>query len=660
MKNTRIPSVPLFVHDPFFSIWSPADHANEATTTSWNDKEMPVTAVLTLDGAAYSVVGRSETLPKLPQVGLAVTPTQTHYTFANAAVQLDVTFAQHFDLADLQSVSESITYVQMRLTVLDGGQHQAALDWRFDGSITYERLCDNRLLTKRLTVGDTQAVWLGKARQTPLGDSGDQNNIDWGYLYLACANQPGATVAAAQDWNQQGLAAHFDLTQLPVATLLVAYDDLHAIDYFGTVQNAYWKAAAPSLPALLAKRLPQTTAILADCERLDAKILDLAGSVGGADYQLICATAYRQAIAAHKLIRDENGEPVFLSKENNSNGCIGTVDVSYPSIPLFLAFNPVLVEGMMRPIMRFAALPVWHFDFAPHDVGRYPYATGQVYGLDTTAGLDDGTRQEQGDTAALLYQYPAETNAYDLRYQMPVEECGDMIIMASTVDLLLHDDFLVTHHDQLIAWSQFLIRNGQDPDNQLCTDDFAGHLAHNVNLSLKAIVALGALGKALATHAEFAQEGRELSATAQKMAAIWRDSARSETDTRLAFDQANTWALKYNLVWDEVLKLNLFDEGVGQRELARYQRESNRYGAPLDNRATYTKVDWLLWVATMSQDKAQLAQLIAPVARYLNETPTRVPFSDWYDTVSGEWVSFRNRTVIGGVFMPLLKALQRF
>lgn len=660
MQNTRIPSVPLIVHDPYFSVWSPADHLNDTTTTSWTGKPMPITAVLTVDGVDYSIAGYDPDLAKLPQVGLTIHPTRTVYTFANAQVQLTVTFAQHFDLTDLQALSEPITYLQTAIKVLDGQEHILRLRWRFDAHLTYENLNDNRLVTKQLIAGPAQMAFVGKAKQSPLNSSGDLIDIDWGYLYLAAANTSVAQVRAYQDWNKRGLEAVLDLTAAPKQTLLVAYDDLQAINYFGTAQNAYWKLEEPSLPALLGKRLPQAEGIFADCARIDQEIADQAQTIGGEDYELICATAYRQAIAAHKLIRDEQGKVIFLSKEDNSNGCIGTVDVSYPSIPLFLAFNPELVQGMLRPIYRFAKLPVWQYDFAPHDVGRYPYATGQVYGLNRDGELDDGSMNQQGDTVAMYYQYPASADCYNFEYQMPVEECGDMIIMAATVDLLQHDGNLIANHDQLLQWSQFLIENGQDPANQLCTDDFAGHLAHNVNLSLKAIVALGALGKALSAYPEYAEEGQQLTAKAHAMADIWINTAASATDTRLAFDQADTWALKYNLVWDSVLDLQLFPETIAQQEIARYCQEANKYGTPLDSRATYTKADWLLWVASLASDADQFSNLIKPVVSFLNESPSRVPFSDWYDTQSGKWVSFRNRTVIAGVFMPMLKALHRF
>ena len=56
----------------------------------------------------------------------------------------------------------------------------------------------------------------------------------------------------------------------------------------------------------------------------------------------------------------------------------------------------------------------------------------------------------------------------------------------------------------------------------------------------------------------------------------------------------------------------------------------------------------------MAQKKADRQALIAPVAKYLEETPSRYPFSDWYDTVSGQYCHFKGRSVQGGIYMPLL------
>lgn len=162
---------------------------------------------------------------------------------------------------------------------------------------------------------------------------------------------------------------------------------------------------------------------------------------------------------AHKLVADTEGELLFLSKECYSNGCMATVDVSYPSVPMFLLYAPELVEGMIRPILKYAEMDAWTFEFAPHDIGQYPIGNGQVY----------SENQREG--------------------QMPVEECGNMLVMGASVALAGGNrDYLFSHMDTLGEWADYLTEFGLDPENQLCTDDFAGHLARNANLSVKAVM----------------------------------------------------------------------------------------------------------------------------------------------------------------------------
>lgn len=323
-------------------------------------------------------------------------------------------------------------------------------------------------------------------------------------------------------------------------------------------------------------------------------------------------------MAAHKLFTDKEGNLMFFSKENNSNGCINTVDLTYPSAPLFLAYNPDLQKAMMTSIFEYSATGRWNKPFPAHDLGTYPIANGQVYGGD-----------------------------------MPIEEGGNMVILAAAIAKAEGNaNYAKKYWDLLTIWTDYLVEYGQDPENQLCTDDFAGHWAHNANLSVKAIMGVAGYSE-MAKMLGLNNVADEYAEKAKKMAQKWMEMAGENDHYRLAFDRANTWSQKYNMVWDKMWGLNIFP-GVIDREINYYLTKQNAFGLPLDSRKEYTKSDWIMWTAAMASDMETFQKFVDPLYKYINETPSRVPISDWHHTDSGEWVGFRARSVIGGYWMKVL------
>ncbi len=213
--------------------------------------------------------------------------------------------------------------------------------------------------------------------------------------------------------------------------------------------------------------------------------------------------------------------------------------------------------------------------------------------------------------------------------------------------------FAAKYWPQISRWANYLREKGLDPENQLSTDDFAGHLAHNANLSVKAITALESYA-ALARMLGKTREASQYHADARTMASKWLTMARDGDHTRLAFDRPGTWSQKYNLVWDKVLGLGIFPNALFESEVAFYLKNQKPYGVPLDSRKTYTKLDWIVWSATLSESKSDFGALVDPVHRFMTESPTRVPLSDWYETTDGKQVGFQARSVVGGVYMKML------
>ena len=653
----RPPAVPLIAHNPYFSVWSMADHLTDQDTKHWTGSPQPITGLARIDGEVYRFMGAEpRSLPSMQQMSLLVTPTRTIYTFTAKQVTLTVTFFTPAFPNDLDVLSRPVTYltvsatsaVSRDVTVLIDVDPVIAVNTR-DESVTW-----GRGRAAGLTV-----LFAGSRDQRVLNRPGDDLRIDWGYFRLAIPDSQEAQFAesakALNSFASTGMLPESDDLDMPRMPrdhaahlavvlpfgkvsdaavsrhVLLAYTEEYAIEYLGRKLRPYWQRNNETVQQMLSDAEAQYPTLVSRSERFDRDLTSDLTSAGGSDYAQLAILAYRQTLAAHELAADVDGTPMLFPKENFSNGCISTVDVIYPSAPFFLFFNPSLLQAQLKPVMEYAALPRWRWPFAPHDLGTYPLADGQVYG---------GGEVSEDD-------------------QMPVEESGNLLIL---VDALGREqdnwEFARQYWPQLTQWAAYLRDKGLDPANQLSTDDFAGHLAHNANLSVKAIEALAAYSQ-IADALGKPNIAAEYAHLAKEMASKWQTMAIDGDHYKLAFDRPGTWSQKYNLVWDQILDLHLFPPEVRQTEIAFYLKHLNRFGLPLDNRRDYTKLDWEVWTATLA-DSSQPGShetfdaLLHPIANWVNEGPTRVPLTDWYDTKTGIQSGFQARSVVGGVYIKAL------
>jgi hypothetical protein len=614
--------------------------------------------VIRVDGQPMRFLGGPTWLTQTAeQTDVQVQATRTIYEFACKGVRLKVTFTSPLLMDDLEALSRPASYVTFEVAAEGGRARNVQVYFDISGEWAVDQP-QQAVTGGRVKHSNLNVMCLKSLEQPVLAKAGDDLRIDWGTLYLGVPKASGwktqlsqaayvrdafigtgqvgegdsaCLPSPANSWGGPVLGAVWNAGQVGTTKkrshLVIAYDDEYSIEYFGKPLRAWWRRKEGMTAAIMLTAAQRDyEPLMKRCVAFDKRLAADARRCGGQRYADLAALAYRQAIAAHKLVAGPKGEAFFFSKENFSNGCICTVDVTYPSSPLFLLYNPDLLKGMMDPIFEYCGKKAWKHPWAAHDLGTYPKANGQVYGRD------------------------------GVLYHMPVEECADMIILTAAISHVEgHAKYAGKHWTLLTRWAEYLKAKGLDPEDQLCTDDFAGRLARNANLSIKAILALGCYGRLAGMLREkgVAQQYMDL---AKGFALSWEAMADDGDHYRLAFDKPGTWSQKYNLVWDRVLGLGLFDPKVARKEVAYYLKRQNRYGVPLDNRQDYTKSDWIIWSATLAERPADFRKMVEAVWLYAHETSSRVALSDWHYTTSGRHRSFVARSVVGGFFMPLLRA----
>ena len=638
MAMTRLPAFPLITVDPSFTIWSPADRLYDTETVLWCNTEKKLLGKISVNGKAYRFMGLGQE-EIIPQADVKVKPYVTTYTFENDEIILECNFWSAGAMDDLYLISAPAGYFDYKVTNKTDAKLDIKLTFTMDKGLCFDKVPQDIIEYECKKTAGLVTKGMGVKEQKLLSTTGDLVGAEWGVYYLTAENVEYLEGTGLVSVHEAELDAKAEVNFCDI----LSSDDIESIEYLGQRLKGLWTEKWADIFEVITYYIENKECLFNKISAWNEKILN-DGAKYGEDYQFILCAALRQVMAAHKLVRNNKGKILFLSKECKSNGCINTVDVSYPSSPLFFCYNPILAEGLMNGIIEFANLPVWACDYAPHDLGQYPVADGQVYALKKA--------YDNWETRHNIYNMEDGTDVYHYSGQMPVEECGNMVVMAYVYALTSgNTDFLKENYATLKRWADYLVKCGNDLEYQLCTDDFAGRLAQNINLAIKSVMGQASFAKILEMLSE---DGSFYMAEAKKNAEDILARGTYEGRLALSFEKLDSWSMKYNMAWDHILGFDLFGD-ARKMEIEYYKQVENKYGLPLDCRKDYTKSDWIIWSSTLDDSGEATKEYSFRMRKVLEETEGRVPFSDWYSTIDAKDVNFAHRTVQGGMWMPVLR-----
>ncbi|KAL4241900.1 Glutaminase GtaA [Abortiporus biennis] len=664
-------SVPLAVRSPYLSCWLGQGNGtalNAGWPKFWTGSILGWAGYVTVDGTPYNFLGTPSvpsTIAKLAvQKSLKFTSTQSTFVMTAGPVDLTVNFLSPVEPTDLIKQSFPFSYLSLSAASNDGGSHKVQVYT----DISAEWITGNNSLTANWTTstGDgvvTHQVQL--ANQCPFTEVSD--HIQQGSAFYSTQSTTGLTFQTGEDivvraqfinnsvllntqdsqfravsdkWPVFALARDLGAVSSSSPSSEVVFSVGHtrdpAVQYIianGVIQersSLFW-SHFNSIDDAISSFLSDYPSALSRANAFDEKVSKDASAISP-DYASIVALSIRQGFAATEITVSKDAEGMFNNsdvmmflKEISSDGNINTVDVIFPSWPLFLYTNPTLGKQLLLPIFEYQATGQYPNAWSVHDIGmNYPKALGHNDGKDKP---------------------------------MPLEECGNMLIMALSYTQRTNDTSLIkTYFNLLDQWAEILVTETLIPADQFSTDVFAGTLANQTNLAIKGIIGI----KAMAVIAEIVGDqakSSNYSSIATSYVQQWETLATSSGGEHLTLSYGNdtSWGLSYNLLGDKLLGTNLFPSSIYDMQTKWYSGVGNILGVALDTRHTYTSSAWEIWTAGIVSSTAVRDYFISAVKLHISDGLSSVPQGDWYDTVSGNTMPpFAARPVVGGHLALLL------
>jgi len=429
--------------------------------------------------------------------------------------------------------------------------------------------------------------------------------------------------------------------------------------------------------------------LAADYSRQVAKDAFASGST---NYQEIVELSARQVMGA-TVFSGTPDNPILFLKEISSNGNCQTVDVIFPAFPFFLYTNPKWLAYLLEPLIEHMLSGQYPNDYTMHDLGtHFPNMTGHsdgndeympveecgdmlIMGLALVNSLSYASSEEAGSPWSALGN-PKDVASMQVRegvspFALPdTLETRDGIFglddqWGGTSSQHQAKQWVSRSYRLWKQWTGYLVDYSLYPQNQLCTDDFAGWLPLMTNLALKGIVGIKAMSELAEVVGETA-DAKYYRNVSEEYVKVWEleGMARDSGRAKLAYNWEGSWTTLYSLYADALLCFhptlnatpsvlesggkssqkpmipdkskgsdsgNFIPDHIYTTQSQWYSVAMQKYGLPLDSRHFYTKSDWEFQAAAVA-GKETRAQILDRVAKWLNETNTDRPFTDLYET----------------------------
>ncbi|KAH7914231.1 hypothetical protein BJ138DRAFT_452039 [Hygrophoropsis aurantiaca] len=658
-------SYPLAVRTPYLSAWLPQGAGtalNGAWPQFWTGSTLGWAGYIRVDNTTYNFLGAPVVAGTdavlATQKSAEFTSTQSIFVMTAGPVDLTANFLSPVEPTNLVNQSIPFSYLSLSAVSTDGASHSVSIytdisaEWASGDdtqTVNWTTTTTGPILTHQVMLEDQQIY-------TEYSD-----HIQQGAVYYSTPNTVSATYQTGQDIVVRAQFINNGVLDDTLDTNFRAVDDdwpvfAYAHD-LGSVSSTptdpllftvglvrdpaiqyiiaddvyqdrsiYFWSAFTSVADVITSFMADYPAALVRAAAFDAQVYADASAISS-EYAGVVSLSVRQAFGALELTMSKTSDGswntsdiLMFLKEISSDGNVNTVDVIMPAWPILLYSNPELGKYLLLGLFEYQATGQYPNKWAVHDLGAsYPKAIGH----------NDGNDEP-----------------------MPLEECGNMLIMTLSYTQKSGDNSIIsTYTDLLNQWTGYLVDEALIPANQISTDDFAGALANQTNLAIKGVVGIQAMSVISGMLGDTANQQNYSAIVASYVPQILAyATAKDGLHLDLSYGNDSSWGLSYNMYADKLLGTNVFDQSVYEMQTAWYGTVVLPYGVPLDTRHTYTKSDWQMWTAAMMTNDTMRDILISSVYKYAADGESNQPLGDWYEATDGSVEGFRARPVVGGHF----------